>query len=186
MAVALLNHLFVKFWGCLISIVVFLFCTNHSPKESYCQSPAERVLFSVAIFDCLIVRMQNLVLTRVAALHPFHRVFFFAIEVVKLCTTISFCYLKFNVARFQVLEDFFCILYCLRQYLGRLHGLEEMHAGLNVKVLISYLCFFLSPCTCPGGACELLVHIVMSISSCSFVIRYLALSLGVRLSVPQC
>lgn len=79
MAVTLLNNLFVKFWACLISFF-FLFCTNHPPKESYCQSLAERVLFSVAIFDCLIVHMENLVLTLVAALHSVHRVFFFFLQ----------------------------------------------------------------------------------------------------------
>lgn len=144
MAVTLLSNFFVKFWGCLISIVFLHFyrkvlwfltsagkrkafffffpsdgicwfrcnaswvwkmflkskarsnscCTNHPSKESHCQSLAERILFSVAIFDCLIVHTENLLSSPVAGLHLVPRVVFFfsVIQIVKLCMTISFCY----------------------------------------------------------------------------------------------
>lgn len=57
--------------------------------------------------------------------------------------------MNFNVARFQVLEDVFCVLYCLCQYDEKQHDLEEMHAGLTLKGPVSALCLLLAHCTCP-------------------------------------
>lgn len=92
-----------------------------------------------------------------------------------------------------MLEDVFCVLYCLCQYHEKQHDLEEMHAGLTLKGPISALCFLLAHCTCPwedGSMCA--VGLVCDeYWTCvggagQSVIREMVQSLRARLSLPQC
>lgn len=65
---------------------------NHPSNSSHCHSLAEGILISVAAFGCYVAHTENLPLSLAAALHPVPRGFFSAVQIVKLCVTISFCY----------------------------------------------------------------------------------------------
>lgn len=75
------------------------FWINQLSEKSPCQSLAERIIFSVAFFGCSNVQAGHLLLILVTAVQPVFQWVFFsvALQVVKLCMTISFCYQIFEL-----------------------------------------------------------------------------------------